>query len=280
MNILRNMSVTVAVLLPLVVSCVAPGYPEDGALGVARQGSGGTTNGADPDINAACQPAILSALNVPLVVTITGSNEEALNPELDGALAAGEKCEQPLYEAYRCAGAIGTSLPGPQGVFNGQELMSTATSWRTAAGLSYSQQVDVLTCMTTLLNPNEGVPICLDGAHVSGTTTCSSYIVEEAVWLSLPTLGAGNGVMHYVWPLIGEITCQPDLLDEILRQRICGPTESAGDCGLVVMDATQVDDDCPQDEYGRRWCGELAAITTYLTTAGFETMYSGCRNQR
>lgn len=264
MGILGDMSVVVVGFLPLIVSCAQSGLDEGGEeVGVAVQaGGGGTHNGCDPERYQACLARVVEATDMQLVVN------GDLNPQLDGGLSAGEKCEEPLEYMYKCGGEAGTALPGP---IPGGGLMDLQTDWR-SDGLTSGEKVDVLTCMTTLLNPNAGVPICLEGAHVAGNGSCASYIVEEAVWLTVPNPTSG-GVLHNVWSLLDGSACNPAILAEVLRQRVCGPDQTAQQCGLLLRNDFGT---ACQLQNGYYECDGLPAIETKLESGGFQLMYAGC----
>jgi hypothetical protein len=274
MNILRNMSALVVGLLPLVISCAQldlENDDEDVAQARQTEGGGGTHNGLNPVTSQACEPEILDAMTMRLVTSFNGVAK--LNTALNVELKAGGACQEPLKYAYKCAGADGTSLPG--NMFPGEELVTTATSWRnTVGGLSAAQQVDVLTCMTTLLNPTENIPICLEGLNVYDGPGCDAYEVPEAVWLAVPVGGAAPEVIHHVWPLTPGTFCPEGLLPAVLAQRVCA-NQNPSACSLLIHDPDDLEEDCPLQD-GHHVCLGRPAIKTSLTTAGFLSMYAGC----
>lgn len=275
MNIVRSAPILLIGLLPLAFGCARPDVEpgRERVSGAASAIGNGTTNGFDGDIAAECTPAILAAMGMPLVTA------GALNGALDETLQPGDKCEEALRYAYKCAGALDDVLPGPNGgasPYAGGELMTTGTGWRTStSGLGAAlNKESILTCMTTLMNSFSGVAICLEGAEVAEGEEigdCSAYGVDEAVWLT--KLDAAGGVVHHVWPLDPASLCAPGLLEASLAMRVCANVDPAS-CNLVIHgESGDLDADC-EVVGGYYECFGQPAIKTMLTTAGREAMYS------
>lgn len=274
MSIVRNMSSVVVGLLPLLAGCGQLGDAlDDEDLGVARLAEGGETskpNGLDPDSTEACATEIMDAMKVPLVL-VNGTKLIA-NPALDDRLAT--SCLEPFQYAVRCALENGATVP--QHDVMGEGILSTTAPWRKAGGLSFSQTIDVLSCMTAFNNTNEQIPICLQGKNIKGAPgSCDDYVYAEAVFLTVPDT-VNDGYNAFIWPLFPTNSCDAGVdVEEMLRQRVCGHlgTAQTSPCHAVLRN--DYGTACSEFQ-GEITCLGQQAIKTHLTAAGFETMYPGC----
>lgn len=270
MNILKNVGAIMIGTLSLLLGCAGTDDKgDDEVLGTASQ-AGGTdhSNGLDPDVAIPCWGDVITAMGSKLVVN------GHLIATLPASLLPGGACQDSLRYAYACAGASGTTLPipatqapaYPADLYTGDQILSTAMSWRDLGGLNIGQKQDILTCMAALLNPNAGIDVCLSGPSVSAGN-CYTYSVQEAVFKARI---ARRGLVFDVWPLVPAELCDPTALQKALGERLCNGNWEA--CNFSVRSDLATACTVQDGEYD---CGG-PAIRTLLTVNDYLTMYPGC----
>jgi hypothetical protein len=275
-NILRNAGAMVLGLLPLLVGCAEPGSGElDEKLGVAVgawDGNNQNSNGLPaPDYHAHVAGLQL-AMDHALVASSDLSEELLATHILDT-----EKGTNVLKYAFQCAAFAGETLPrmtDPD--FIGQNILETATEWRSVGGLGQLAKMDVLTCMIAHMNSTSGVPLLLSGpnVHDDGGGAYNNYDVKEAVWLVKPS--SLTGLEYHVWNLIPATDCNQADAWLSLQERICSQQPGKA-CGFIRRN--DLGAACVPQPNGFV-CDGLPAIKTQLQRADLHTLHPRCRSER